>query len=280
METETINQKAIIYDDNCPMCSLYTQGFVYWGLLEPQNRIPFSRIEATGLLNQLDADKARHEIPLVDLAGGKTLYGPEALVFLLKQKVPVLNNLWQWRGARTFIHGLYQLISYNRRVIIPAGQVPGAFNCAPDFNRKYRLRFIYLGIFMTCLLTYGFGASLENSLKIIHGGLSLLLIVSTGWAIQFLLAGVFLKLKRLEYIGQLALIMLMGVFLLVPGILISTFWPSPWVPLISVLLSSSLMVQQHIFRLRHLQISPRWTWLWFVNLLGTVAAWVFFFLLN
>jgi len=71
--------KVILYDDHCPMCALYTRGFVKWGVLDQQNRVAFT--EAGRLLNpeapatQLDALRARHEIPLIDLAGGPTLYG-------------------------------------------------------------------------------------------------------------------------------------------------------------------------------------------------------------
>jgi len=276
---ETANQKAIIYDDNCPMCSLYTQGFVRWGLLEPQNRIPFSQAESADILSQLNSDKARHEIPLVDLAGGPTRYGPDALLYLLSQKIPYLINLVKIPAVQVAINGLYHFISYNRRVIIPANNTVSGFNCAPDFNRKYRLRFIYIAVLIAGLLTYAFGASLENTLPIGNGSFKMLLIAGSGWVVQIILALVFLKQKQLEYMGQLAVIMLLGVFVLVPGILLSTIWASPVVPLVSVIFSSGLMVHQHIFRILHLQLSQSWTWLWFISLQSTAAAWVYYFFL-
>jgi predicted DCC family thiol-disulfide oxidoreductase YuxK len=60
---KTLPDKVIIYDNNCPMCSLYTKGFVEWGLLEKQNRISFTDLHTTTLSCELDLNRARHEIP-------------------------------------------------------------------------------------------------------------------------------------------------------------------------------------------------------------------------
>jgi len=40
----TENNKALFYDDNCPLCKAYTAAFVKGGLLKAKNRIAFSHV--------------------------------------------------------------------------------------------------------------------------------------------------------------------------------------------------------------------------------------------
>ena len=277
---EKTKSKAIVYDDSCPLCSLYTQGFVRWGLLEPQNRIPFSRLNECGTLENLDLDKARHYIPLVDLTGSETLYGPDALVFLLQQKIPVLGKLMQLRMLQKLVLGLYHVISYNRRVIIPAQAAPNSFDCAPDYNPRYRLAFIFISLLIASLGTFAFEQSLKTVFPVTAGGWAMLLIAGTGWLLQIALALLFLRQNKIDYIGQLCVIMLVGVLLLMPGVCITAIWPAPVIPLISVLLSSCMMLQQHLYRVKYLQISSRWTFLWFFNLQSTAAIWSYLLFLK
>jgi predicted DCC family thiol-disulfide oxidoreductase YuxK len=73
-----MKDKAILYDHNCPMCALYTKGFVKWQLLDKENRISFAQLDNQIFIERVDWYRARHEIPLVDLQGGQTLYGLES----------------------------------------------------------------------------------------------------------------------------------------------------------------------------------------------------------
>ena len=81
-------EKAIIYDDNCPMCKWYTGAFVEANLLKSSNRISFSELNDTPLAEQIEMQRSKHEIPLVDLDGGETIYGVDSLVQLLKPRFP------------------------------------------------------------------------------------------------------------------------------------------------------------------------------------------------
>ena len=144
---------VIIYDDACPMCQAYTRGFVAAGILPEDGREKFS--EATpALLADLDLQRARHEIPLYNRLTGKTIYGYEALFALLTEWHPIFKPLFAFAPFRGFIYYLYQLITYNRRVI--AGSVSpqlgvNGFNCAPDFHYNYRLLYVFLA-FATAFL--------------------------------------------------------------------------------------------------------------------------------
>lgn len=141
--SKNLDSKVIIYDDVCPLCKAYTSGFVRAGWLRPENRIGFAEAPAE-LIGRIDIDRARHEIPLYDRATGETLYGKEALFFILGEAIPVFKPLFRMGLFRVLIFGLYQIITYNRRIIANSRPPVNGFDCAPDFNGFYR--WLYIGI--------------------------------------------------------------------------------------------------------------------------------------
>jgi predicted DCC family thiol-disulfide oxidoreductase YuxK len=273
-----MKDKAIIYDNNCPMCALYTEGFVKWGLMESQNRIAFSQLDQQAFIEQVDWHRAKHEIPLVDLLGGQTLYGLQALTHILSQKIPWLHTILQHKPFYSLCKGLYNFISYNRRIIIPTTRTSSTgFDCTPDFHLIYRIAFILFAILSSITITYAFGQTLNPLLASTTGGFAMLLIAGTGWVIQLFLAAILLRGERIEYISHLAAIMLIGVLLLVPAICLNWLTSSIYLPIafLSVLLSSSLMCRQHYIRVRSLRLSQRWTVLWFIVLQTIALFWIY-----
>ena len=142
-DMKTLSNKIIIYDDVCPLCKAYTSGFVNIGWLLPNHRIGFSAAPKE-LLEHIDIDRARHEIPLYDTQTKETLYGKEALFYILGEEFPVLKPLFRWRIFRFLVAGLYQIITYNRRIIAGSKAPTAGFDCAPDFNASYR--WLYIGL--------------------------------------------------------------------------------------------------------------------------------------
>ena len=140
---KTLAHKVIIYDDVCPLCKAYTEGFVNLGWLLPENRIGFSTASAD-LLAQIDIERARHEIPLFDTETGETLYGKEALFHILGAEFPVFKPLFRFTPFRGLIYVLYQIITYNRRIIVGTKTPKEGYDCAPDFNAFYR--WVYIGL--------------------------------------------------------------------------------------------------------------------------------------
>jgi hypothetical protein len=155
--------------------------------------------------------------------------------------------------------------------------MPALFDCTPDFHLTYRIAFILFAIFSSTGITYAFGQSLNPLFSFPSGGTHMLLIAGTGWAVQIGLASLLLKDKRIDYIGHLGVVMLIGVLVLLPGICISRFTDFQYfaVPLISVLLSSSLMCRQHFIRVRSLGLHQIWTVIWFVVLQSTALFWIY-----
>jgi hypothetical protein len=274
------SNKAIIYDDQCPACKLYTSGFVKWGLLETHNRISFKQIVASEKVSQLDLQRSRHQIPLIDLRGGETLYGLDALVYILSQKIPFLNTLLSIKPVYTFFSGFYNIISYNRRIIIPAHTPALGFDCAPDFSLRYRIYFIVLAFSIASMITYTFGVSISYFTGSGISGMGMLCIAGTGWVVQIILTLcvplAFMPQQRIDYIAHLGVIMGIGVLILLPGICLSaiTNYQYPLIPVLSVLISSLTMLWQHISRANHLQLSQGWTLCWFLMLQATATFWL------
>jgi hypothetical protein len=281
---KSLPHKAIIYDDQCPACRLYTNGFVKWGLLEQHNRIPFTEAFSSDKVSQLDLQRSKHQIPLIDLTGGETLYGLDALVFLLNQKIPLIKPLLSIKGVYAFFSGLYNIISYNRRIIIPAHKPASGFDCTPDFSLRYRIYFVAMAISIASLITYAFGVSLSYFTGSGISGIDMLCIAGTGWVVQILLTLCmplpFQPRQRINYIAHLGVIMVLGVFILLPGICLNTLtaYQYPLIPTISVFISSGTMLWQHISRVRHLQLSQGWTIGWFLILQATATFWLWLLL--
>ncbi|TWU57003.1 hypothetical protein Poly51_29240 [Rubripirellula tenax] len=136
------NDKVIVYDDSCPMCRLYTYGFVVWGLLKPENRVGFATASPE-LTANIDLNRGRHEIPLFDRATGETIYGLKAMTHLLASRWGWLSPIFDSRPFWWVFHPMYEIITYNRRVIAGCKHC-GGFDCAPDLNRFYRS--VYIGL--------------------------------------------------------------------------------------------------------------------------------------
>src|ERR1043165_2648103 len=134
---KTLKSKTIIYDDTCPLCNAYTNAFVQSGALEKDGRACFSELDAEHM-KQLDLNRARHEIPLMDNTTGEVLYGLDALTLVIANMFPFLKPIITKAWFRKLLSPLYKFISYNRRVI--PGLVYGGvgFDCAPDFSLKWR----------------------------------------------------------------------------------------------------------------------------------------------
>ena len=136
-------KKIILFDEVCPLCCWYTGWFQRCHWLEPGGRQPF-REGMQEWQARLDPERARHEIPLIDRDGGPTLYGLDALLFLIGQHHPRMARLGHLPPVRQPLEQLYQFISYNRRVIAGSTGNPRPEDGAPAFHRGWRSAWLIL----------------------------------------------------------------------------------------------------------------------------------------
>ncbi len=217
------NNYVLIYDDACPLCAAYTNGFVKAGLLNAENRKSFSNCDKN-LFTNIDINKSVDEIPLIDQATNKVYYGIDALLEILNQKLPFIKAIGNIRPVKWFLQSLYKFISYNRKVIVATQAPENGFDCSPAFNIRYRLLFLCVFLlFNTVLLFPMHHYVIENSLfrgttifqlQLAHG-----LFVSVN-----IVVGLSLGTRRgLEYLGQVNMLALLVILLNIPLILLNQY---------------------------------------------------------
>lgn len=274
--------KALIYDNECPLCAAYSAAFVRLGLLRSEERIPFAALDQQEFIARLDASRQGNEIPLVDLAGGETLYGLDVLLHLVGRRWPFLSRAASVRPLYWLLKKVYALISYNRRIILARNFCSNRHNCAPSYNFRYRLAFIVFAALFSVFITFLFGQSFSKTTPAAAflPGLRMLVVCSPGWILTLAAAVLFLQKDRLEYAGHLATLQITGVLVLVPAIIVSPFL-SPLAGmlfcLVCVVCSSALMLRGHYRRIKLLGLSQAWTIAWMTFMQGSAAAAVIFF---
>lgn len=271
---KTAATKAIIYDDQCPMCVAYTSGFVKWGVLKKENRVAFSTLHATGYTAQIDPERSRREIPLVDLNGDKTLYGVDALLYLLSQRIPLIKTVGEWKPVYWFVNRLYRLVSFNRRVIVGSRFVETQVDCAPVYNVKYRILFLVFAALVAIGVTALAGNALAGVLHI-PASVSVrnaLLVCGAGWVLQIATAiGLLRGERRMEYLGHLAVLQIIGVFPLLFILFGTTAGSIAALAISAVAVSAAVMTWQHFRRMKNNDFSVAWTIGWIVSLAGTAS---------
>lgn len=90
---KTLKDHVIIYDDECPMCILYTRQFVKTGMLDKDGRVPFANVDALNV--PVDKQRACNEIALVNTVNGEVTYGMQSLFKIIGHSFPMLNGLSQ-----------------------------------------------------------------------------------------------------------------------------------------------------------------------------------------
>ncbi|MGB0521556.1 MAG: hypothetical protein ACPGJS_01285 [Flammeovirgaceae bacterium] len=279
---EPLSDKVIIYDSHCPLCHWYTGEFVKRGILDETGRMPFDCLTAAAS-QHIDEHKSRHEIPLIDLKGGKTLYGIDSLIYLLSKKFNFVGKLMSHRPLYSFFKGLYAVISYNRRIISGADKRKEQYTCEPDFNLKFRIIFIAFAFVVASYVAMGFGNALAEFLPEKYqyfASTRMFLITSTGWIISAGISYFFLNFRIwVDYLGHLATIMLIGVLMFLPWLLLSKLFSGvyPITLLIGMFISLVFMAIQHKKRVSVLQIGQRWTLVWILSLLSGAISWGYFF---
>jgi hypothetical protein len=201
---ETLENKVIVYDDSCPMCDAYTAGFVKIGWLKKRTGFANTSPE---VLAKLDLNRARHEIPLYDTATGEVRYGLDALFLIIGARMPLFKPLFRSAIFRAPLYQLYQIITYNRRIIAASVSPKTGFDCAPDLNVFYRWVYIALAVTPACFLLIP--GALAN------GWSSIGLLSLHGIA----LASGFFAGKRLDFAGHWATVFLVSALL---------FWVLPY----------------------------------------------------
>lgn len=189
----------IIYDDSCPMCRAYTGAFTQLGWLS--ERIPFSSVPKD-LLEKIDVDRGRHEIPLYDTQNGQVIYGLDALFLIIGSRFPYLRPILKNRAFYFFWKQIYWIITYNRRIIAGSQAPLTGWDCAPDRHLGYRWLYIAFMTGLACFLFADQSTAAPTAGPVLFP------------AAFFLMAGLILQKDRLSWLGHWVTVVFIQVLLM------------------------------------------------------------------
>jgi predicted DCC family thiol-disulfide oxidoreductase YuxK len=257
----TLNNHTLLYDEDCPVCNIYTSGFIKARMLDNQGRKPFVTI-TTEEENYIDLERAKNEIALVDNKNKKVYYGIDSLLKVIGNSFPWMEKVGNWKPINYFLKKLYKFISYNRKVIAPS-KITNKNNiqCVPDFNVKYRVFYILFATLFTAIILFKY-ADLITLLPEANFSRELLLAVGQ-IGFQYLFIQKLSIQKQLKYIGNLVTVSIMGSLFLLPIFLLRQFIHiNEYVILGWFGLTVNLMILEHYRRTSILELPKYLTLTW------------------
>ena len=271
---------TLIYDDECPLCLWYTGAFVKTGLLEKEGRQAFSTISPE-LLQAINPQRSRNEIPLLNNETKQVVYGIDALLEIIGQRCPVVRTTGHLPPVHWLLKKLYNFISFNRKVIVARKNQPGKTDCSPAFSARYRILFMaFFLLFNTAMLIPVHHYLLKNisfytcslaGLQLAHG-----VLVS----INILLACTLNRKKAIEYLGQVNMLALITILLLTPLLAINIlFPPAGWLILSYLVLLTLFVLKEYSRRMHYAGITEGHTNIMLINLLSLLAFMTCLFIL-
>lgn len=242
---KTLNDHVILYDNECPMCDLYTNAFVKTEMLDRRGRIPFSEANEIIARHHVDRAKACDEIALVNLKTGTVNYGVHSLMRILENRFSFFKGLFRNRIFVALVSKLYAFISFNRKVIIPGKDIDNAQACRPNFSQRYRLAYLVFTWLITSFILTQYAVLLP-------------LIPPTNFYREFLICGgqivfqgavilILDRKKTWDYLGNMMTISFAGGLLLSVAMIFTTLLPPMAFAGIFVLVVA-LMFFEHIRR--------------------------------
>ncbi|RZJ48695.1 MAG: DUF393 domain-containing protein [Flavobacterium sp.] len=215
---KTLKNHTLIYDNECPMCNIYSKGFIKCGMLDESGREAFTELTFKNE-NLIDFNRAKNEIALVNHDKNEVIYGVDSLLLIIGNSFPLLEKIARIQPLYWFFKKLYSFVSYNRKQIIPSKKDDTEQSCVPDFNLKYRLAYLVFVVFFSGYILSLFTAKLGFNVG--HHFLRefTICLCQIVWQTVFLKS--YLKEKLWDYLGNMMTVSLIGTLLLIPALFLN-----------------------------------------------------------
>ncbi len=240
-----INNKKLFLDQDCPLCQAYASCFVHYGLMDPSVVDSYQKMDPTSQ-KKINLERAKSEIALFDVNTHNTRYGIDAILHIIGNRFPLFEKIMRYPMIYPIPRSIYSFISHNRKVIIPAKPAANELDCTPALHHGYRWIYIVSVALITGLIlgqfTYWIFPNAYNWWREY-----LICFGQVAWQ------GVFIhfinKSRRMEYLGNMSTVSLIGGILLLPMFLIQSFYSVHPIALIFYFfLAVSFMLWEHIRR--------------------------------
>jgi len=252
---KTLKNHLILFDEECPMCRMYTSAFVSTGLLDEDGRAAYQELP-TQACPMVDRQRAANEIALVNQETGEVTYGIESLFKIFALIMPFFAPLFRFKPFVWLMSKVYAFIAYNRRVIVPPTKGE-SYQFQPTFKLHYRISYLIFTWLLTAYILSAYAGLMQGLLPAGHAYREY--FVCGG---QILFQGLVITFgsrdKIWGYLGNMMTISFAGALLLLPAMLMSAWFSlSPYFYLAWFMAVAGLMLLEHIRRSRLLQIG--WT---------------------
>ena len=272
-------ERFLAYDGDCPMCIATVEALVRRGLIRQEQAKPNYD------LDDADAELAResgirNQLVVIDPETRQVRVGSDGLLWIIGETAGyhTLARLLALPVVRQLLSFGYQAISYNRRIISPpAHQI--VCDCEPQVTVYRRLTLIVPLVLFSVLVVAVFGAAAFVGCQLGDAASGALLMEAaslSGWSIT---AALGLTARRgmawLDYVGHLAVTMFVGALILLPGAAMLWFLPRPAAVVVvglSLMFCFSTMFKMQAHRVKRLQMSLAWLWVWATAMFSTFAV--------
>lgn len=267
---KTLNNHTLIYDNECPMCNIYSKGFIKSGMLDKNGREAFTELNFKNK-NLIDFNRAKNEIALVDHEKNEVIYGLDSLLLIIGNSFPTLEKIARIQPLYWFFKKLYSFVSYNRKQIIPSKKDSTEEACVPDFNLKYRLTYIAFVVIFSGFVLSIFSTKLGLGLNQNFWREFAICIGQIVWQIVFLKS--YLKDKIWDYLGNMMTVSLIGTLLLIPALFLNL---NPISSIIYFGIVVFIMFLEHLRRCKILQLNllPTISWMIFRITVLAILIWI------
>lgn len=258
-----LENQTLLYDEDCPICNIYTSKLIKAGMVDENGRKPYSEINEKEEI-YIDLKRATNEIALVDSKNKTVLYGVDGLLKVFGHSYPLIEKIGTIKPINYVLKKMYKFISYKRKVIAPSREKKDiTLKCIPDFNYKYRFLYLTFASIITTLVLYNY-SNLFTFLPKANMGKEFLLTLG-----QMVFQGMFLIYlkgdKIINYLGNLMTVSLMGSLLLLPILLVSIFLKIPeTLTLVWFVVTVFLMLLEHYRRMKILELPFHLSITWIV----------------
>jgi hypothetical protein len=254
---KTLTDHTIIYDDECPMCKEYIKAFVKTGMLDQNGREAYTEAVNSNHPN-IDWNRARNEIAMINKKDGTITYGAESVLTIIGNSFPVFQPLFNLSLFKFPVRRLYFFVSYNRKVVAPGKVFEGCDTCTPDMNYAYRWAYIIFAWLVTSFTL------------VFYSKLAVPLFQESGFAREFIVCGgqiifqgaivlLVRKERAIHYLGNVMTISLGGAIMLCPMFLVAKFLDSNLFFVGYFMIVVALMFLEHLRRVKILELP------WFIS---------------
>ncbi len=251
---KTLAHHTLVYDQECPMCDLYTKTFVETGMLDVNGRVAYgcARVPA-GFDNQ----RAKDEIALVDFKTGSVIYGVDSLLTVVGHSFPTLKRIFGNKFLKGCLAILYKFISYNRKVIAPPRDFERRGSCTPSYHLGYRLAYLVFAWLLTSWVLTAYAGHIPMLPPSRFG--REFLICGGQILFQWAMIRVTHPKMAIHYLGNMMTVSLIGSLLLLPILIAKSLFVSisSWVFFGWFAMVVAFMLMIHIRRVRKLGL--HWT---------------------